>query len=419
MQLATFKFECTPPAGSSIGFGGGEPVKGVRDPLMMRGIVLETNDEKCVIISLDFAGLMLRAYDELADAAANAAGVPAENVLIHCIHQHDAPLLNFEIEDILGIETYSKDWWNGILGKTSEAVTSALGKLVEISDVGHSETRLHGYASARRIINDKGELLVRYSKTDDENIRNMPTGNIDPFLRTVAFRTENGDIAASMSFYATHPQVANGRDMYSADAPGEAMRLLEEAFGADSFPCFFTGAGGNVAAGKYTSCVDLEGNLLKFGKLLADGITRNLNSMVWEAAGKFDVSSAGFEFPYKPFTGYESDQKSENTEVYTAVLKSCYDYPGNKFYTLRMLTLGNARILFFPGEPFVEYQLYAQSLATDEFIAVAGNCSDNFLYMPLAESIRQGGYEVNSFRWCSEALETELKKAIRSLIQER
>jgi hypothetical protein len=34
--------------------------------------------------------------------------------------------------------------------------------------------------------------------------------------------------------------------------------------------------------------------------------------------------------------------------------------------------IGPARILHLPGEPFVEYQLYAQSLHANDFVAVAG-----------------------------------------------
>jgi len=90
-------------------------------------------------------------------------------------------------------------------------------------------------------------------------------------------------LIASLSFYATHPQVANGRKLYSADAPGEAMRLVaEHAPGAQH--AFFTGPGGNVTAGKYSSRDDLEGNLRRFGKLLADGISLNLAACPWRTA---------------------------------------------------------------------------------------------------------------------------------------
>ena len=51
--------------------------------------------------------------------------------------------------------------------------------------------------------------------------------------------------------------------------------------------------------------------------------------------------------------------------------------------------LGSADRLFAvvgPGEPFVEYQLFLQSLIPDSFFAVAANCSDNFIYLPTAVS---------------------------------
>lgn len=98
------------------------------------------------------------------------------------------------------------------------------------------------------------------------------------------------------------------------------------------------------------------------------------------------------------------------------MLISSLDWPGNATYQLSLLTLGGARCLFLPGEPFVECQLYAQSLIADESVALAANCGDNFLYLPLAEHLSEGGYETTSFCWCNEQFEGHLEAAMTDLL---
>ena len=371
---------------------------------------------------MDFCGLMNSAYDDLAGALANSINVSHERVIIHCVHQHDTPLLNFEIEAYLNCETYPRQWWRELLHKCARSAAECLDRMDTISSLGNSETRLHGFASNRRIVGRDGKVTaMRSSRCEDASLRDEPVGVIDPMLRTVAFKDSAGRIAGSMSFYATHPQVSNGRDMYSADAPGEALHILAKR-GRGGMHAFFTGAGGNVAAGKYSSATDLEGNLLRFGAILAEGIDLNLGAMRWEEPQKLHWHVTDFPFPFQRMDREEllsqiSDESLGRFQRLTkTVLLTCPEYGRNSSYHLSLLRTGRVRILFLPGEPFVEYQLYAQSLIPDEFLAVAGNCSDNFLYLPLAKHFAEGGYEVDSFRWCSEDFESRFKAVLPNLL---
>jgi len=371
---------------------------------------------------MDFCGLMNSAYDDLVRVLAKAVNAPEERVIIHCIHQHDAPLLNYEIEAYLSCETYPRQWWTDVLEKCAQSAAECLDRMVTISSLGYNETRLHGYASNRRILGRDGKVVgMRWSRCSDTSLRNKPVGVIDPMLRTVAFKDSSGKIAGSMNFYATHPQVSNGRNMYSADAPGEALNILEGHLG-DGLHGFFTGAGGNVTAGKYSAATDLEGNLLKFGRILADGISLNLGAMKWEDAGELHWQSTEFPFPVqqmdkdKLLSQINDESVSHNRRLQEAVRLTCLEYKKNTSYHLSLLRTGSVRMLFLPGEPLVEYQLYAQSLIPDEFLAVAGNCSDNFLYLPLAKHFEEGGYEVDSFCWCTMDFERRFKKALPGVL---
>src|SRR5262249_15326814 len=71
-------------------------------------------------------------------------------------------------------------------------------------------------------------------------------------------------------------------------------------------------------------------------------------------------------------------------------------------------------IVQLPGEPFVEYQLYAQEQRPDVQVAVAGYGDLGPSYIPLEQSFSEGGYEVT---WAFAAPEAEalLKQAIQRL----
>lgn len=422
LRLSTFAVDCTPPVGFGIGFGTGEVATGVRDPLFLRGLVLDDGACRCLLASLDYCGLMHGAHDALRGALAAATGCEPPRVQVHCIHQHDTPLLDLEIDAYLGQETFPRVWWQEVTRRCAAAAQAACAEFAEVSAVGHRETRLTGYASNRRILGNDGKVAaVRWSRCADPAVRSAPIGVIDPMLRTLAFRGRDGRLLASLSFYATHPQVSNGRSLYSADAPGEAVRRVSAS--QPGWHAFFTGAGGNVTAGRFTAVDDLEGNLLNFGGRLAEGIEANLAGLQWESPGELVWREASFPFPAAPFDrerlrrDCRDEKRSPYERLLAAVLLSALEYPANETYTVALLGLGSCRLLWLPGEPFVEHQLYAQSRQPDQFVALAANGSDNFLYLPTAAAFAQGGYEPTSFCWCTPAFEERLQPALRRLLQ--
>lgn len=421
LTLSTFQVDGTPPQGCGTDFGLSEPTTGVRDQLFLRGFVLRGEHEACMVVSADWCGLVGSALEGLRDALATGAGLQPDRVVVHCVHQHDAPLVDFEIEPLLGVRTFPRDWWGGLLASCERAAREAVKGGDAIGEVGHAETRLRGYASNRRILGSDGRVRgMRFSRCPDQDLVAAPVGTIDPMLRTLAFRGSDGALRASLSFYATHPQVSNGRRMYSADAPGEAVRRVSA--GSAGRHAFLTGAGGNVTAGKYSSPTDLEGNLLRFGGVLGDGITRNLAGMEWEAAQAPAWRAASFPFPASPAklravrATLADPGEPESRKRMAAPVLAAMEYSANASYRLSLLSLGSTSVLFLPGEPFVEYQIHAQSLRPDRFLAVAANCGNDHYYLPTEAAFGQGGYEVDSFCWCTPEIDAKLRGALAELL---
>jgi len=70
-----------------------------------------------------------------------------------------------------------------------------------------------------------------------------------------------------------------------------------------------------------------------------------------------------------------------------------------------------------PGELFVEYQLAAQKMRPDDFVAMAAYGDYGPGYIGLQRSYSQGGYETGVVSRVAPQVEQVLMDAMRSLLQ--
>jgi hypothetical protein len=88
----------------------------------------------------------------------------------------------------------------------------------------------------------------------------------------------------------------------------------------------------------------------------------------------------------------------ERLKIWPAVDLSCY-------------RIGPVTILHLPGEAFVEYQLYAQSLRPEDFIATAAYGELGPEYLCTDKALSEGGYEP-TWSFVGPPSEARLKAAI-------
>jgi hypothetical protein len=81
------------------------------------------------------------------------------------------------------------------------------------------------------------------------------------------------------------------------------------------------------------------------------------------------------------------------------------------------LSLGTARVIFMPGELFVEYELAAQAMQPDRFVAMAayGDYGSGYICTKIAYS--QGGYEAGPASRTAPEVEDVLMAALRRLLK--
>ena len=85
--------------------------------------------------------------------------------------------------------------------------------------------------------------------------------------------------------------------------------------------------------------------------------------------------------------------------------------------SLSCLSLGTAKILHMPGELFVEYQLAAQKMRPDAFVAMAAYGDYGPGYIGTSIAYTQGGYETGIVSRVAPEVEQVLTDAIQTLLQ--
>ena len=101
LTIATFQADVTPPIGSPLCDGLVKPAATIVDPLSARGVVLFGEGKPIVLCAVDWVGIGNGGHDAWRAALADAAGTSVDRVVVHTLHQHDAPGCDFTADEIL------------------------------------------------------------------------------------------------------------------------------------------------------------------------------------------------------------------------------------------------------------------------------------------------------------------------------
>ena len=255
LRLVTFDVDATPPLGSAMAY---DPVKRVDDlTLRCRGIVILGADQPIVLCAVDWIGIANEGHDAFRAALAEAAGTVPARVAVHSLHQHDAPGCDFTAEkiikelDVKGYSRFDGTFHRLVIQRAADAIRTALPNAQAITHYGYGEAIVKEVASNRRVERTpEGKIgRMRGSSCKVEGLITLPEGLIDPVVSLLSFW--NGDKPlAVLSSYACHPQSYYRLGIPSPDFPGIARFIRGQDVNA-ALHVHFTGAGGNVAAGKY------------------------------------------------------------------------------------------------------------------------------------------------------------------------
>jgi hypothetical protein len=402
LHLATFRSDATPPLGHPLCGGWIEPARGFDDPLHAVGVVLLGSEAPVVLCAVDWCGLRNDANRLWREELAKAAHTTPERVAVHCVHPHNAPFADVEAERLIEAVpgaplSLDLKFFDRTVRRSADALKAALAKTAPFTHVGIGKAKVEQVASNRRIVGPDGKVKsTRYSATKDAKVRAEPEGLIDPWLRTLSFWDDDKPLAA-LSYYACHPMSYYGDGRVSSDFCG----LAREKWSAENkvFAAYFNGCGGNVTAGKYND------GAKETRPVLRDRMLAGLAG-AWKATKRHPVKEWSWRVEpvklpprrEKSFGEEESrkaleDAKAAKAKRGNAAMQLAWLRRIDRPIDVTCLEIGPARVLHFPGEPFVEYQLNAQELGKDRFVCVAGYGDGGPGYVPVAKAFPEGGYE--------------------------
>lgn len=428
LKAGIFSIDASPTVGKPLAY---DPTKGTVHPLSFKGVVLIGDDTPIVLCAIDWIGVANDGQRMFREAMAEAAGTTVDRVEIHALHQHDAPACDPSAIALLepygiGDEFIDMDLLRDVIARGAQAVKKAVAEARPVSHLGLGEGIVEKVASNRRVMGPDGKVAhVRFSSCKDPEVRDAPEGTIDPKLKMISL-WEGDEPIVLMTFYATHPQSYYRTGLANPDFPGIARDQRQEATGVPHI--HFNGASGDIAAGKYN-----DGST-ENRQILADRVRAGMDK-AWESTIKSPIAAADLGWKVVPVAlpvdprldekaleATVNDEKAPARQRYVAArglvwVRRCKN--GETINTSRLRLGEKARVLHMPGELFVEYQLAAQKLRPDLFVAMAAYGDYGPGYIGTKESYPQGGYEtqIHVSRVAPE-VEDVLNKAIADLLKD-
>jgi hypothetical protein len=426
LLMAPFRFDVTPPVGHPLCGGWITPVKTVADSLEAIGFVLLGAGAPIVVCAVDWTGILNEGHAAWRTALAQAAGTTPERVALQCVHQHDAPFACTASEKLLaeqkaGLTCVDPAFFQTCLDRGQAAIRAALPLAKPVTHVATGQAKVDRVAGNRRLdIGPDGRVRrMRGSACKVPELIAMPEGLIDPMLKTVSFFSGKEKLV-SCHYYATHPMSHYGRGDVSSDFVGLARKQRQK----DDPGCthiYFTGCAGNVAAGKYNdgspeARVQLTGRI---HQAIVDSektlVPAPIASVAWVTHDMLPAPNPAFTLESQ--LAMVRDDKAVSANRIRPAMRAAWlrRLEAGLPIILSSLRVNDISLVHLPAECFVEYQLRAQQLAPDRFVATAAYGDGGPWYVPTKEAFPQGGYEVSV---ANSAPETDdlLTAGIRTLL---
>jgi hypothetical protein len=427
LHLARFDLDATPPMGHPLCGGWIKPAEAVDDPLKLRGIVLLGAGMPIVLASVDWTGVMNESHRLFCEALAEAARTTPDRVSLHTVHQHNAPFVDREANRILrsvhsNSLVHNDEFVDALMTRASTAVKKALEEQQPVTHLRVGQAKVEQVACNRRVLGPNGKIRFnRTSATKDPAARAEPDGAIDPVLRSISFLQKEKPLAR-LYYYATHPMSYYGDGRVSSDFVGLARAKRDAEEPAETLHVYFTGASGNVTAGKYNDGSKpmraVLAERIHAGMVGADRQSRlsRLDGAEWLTAPVLFPSREDLDLDTLMAIVADPNQTVVNRNRNALTCGWLKRQESGHPILLSRLNLPGISILNLPGETFIEYQLYAQWLMNGKPLATAAYGDDGPWYIPLRKSYEEGGYEP-TVSFVSPRTEAIYRSALEKLLR--
>ena len=203
-------------------------------------VVTDTEGNTAVMISVDSAAIGGTNSDKIRTQIEKNFGIPKENVLISCIHQHSTPEPSYS-------NTYNTKLINNTVGAVEQALNDRAPAEMYINTV-----QTQALSFVRHYWNTKGEIVTD-NHGDGSSGYTGHESDADPDMQMIKFvrtgqTTMEGKEAKDIVLvnFQAHPHMGASSNYYSAHAdwPGILRETVDEKLGVHTI--YFSGAGGNL-----------------------------------------------------------------------------------------------------------------------------------------------------------------------------
>jgi neutral ceramidase len=392
LRAGVARIDITPPVGVDLtGFIARQnPSEGVRDPLYVRALVLDDDDQQIALVSCDLLGLDRDLVVEVRDRIALATDIAAPQVMIACTHTHGGPA-TITLVDCGKIDP---DYVETLLPRIVETVVEAQARL-------QAATLAVGNATTSAGVHN----------------RRNPSDLIDPEVGLLRVDDAEGAPLAVVVNYTCHPTTLNHTNRrITADYPGLVTSHIEEATGAVAL--FLMGAIGDV--GPITRG---EESLATIGHAVADAALAALPGLAsmpdshLEVAGEMlhlpllaiptreQWNTWRIEYEHAAFAAESKGQPAEakvqwalvhwTERMFEAMQEDKLSPTVNA--EIQMIRVGDLVLIGVPGEYFVELGLQIKEGIRQSGVSqvmICGFANGNVGYIPARRAYALGGYEV-------------------------
>ncbi len=434
IQAGFARVDVTPPLGTPIsGYFYARYADGVLDPIQLNALAFGNGEDTAIIIACDFIGMVMTKSNEMREAIAARTGVPAERVMLCCLHQHTS----IRIGDKIGAKDtssfYDPNYMGVLKRKFADVAQMAIADMSE-AEVGTAEKQaVRDIAFVRRYWLEDGTVATNPSSKGPKPVRRCDES--DNTVRLIRFKREGKQDIAYVNF-STHPDVISGCKL-SADWPGFVRRFVEKE--QDALCLCVVGCQGDSNHVDFFKSKEerfpggeryLHSEYM--GRSIADTV-----ALIWDkaTAHKCDTVFGGIEVIYNK-TNTEGEEKyAEQKQFYD-------DYEAGKFekaphitklaYAKRIiglraspiyrpvpvtvLGLGDIAFVGFGGEPFTHYTVAANEAAPNKTV-FCSCCTNGYEgYLPHARAFEEGGYEASS-SFFTPCLEDQCIAAAKEMLE--
>lgn len=426
--IATFTADVTVPVGHGM-MGGYWKATSVADPLYAKGVVLWGGGPPVVFVAVDWCEIRNDAYDRWREVIAAAAATTRERVLVSSIHQHEAPVADLTAQRLIAERGLADgvcdlEYHETAVQRVAAAVRAALERKIPVTHLGLGQAQVAQVASNRRYLLPDGRPSFNRGSASAANVlaREAPEGVIDPWLKTLSFWHDGRPVAA-LSAYAVHPMSYYRTGEISADFPGlaRAQRQLETP---DCLQIYFSGASGNVTAGKYND------GARPTRAVLADRLHAAMVA-AWRDTRQVPLASIAFRhttvhlaprdepalLPDALLARLVPERLPRERNLAAMGLSWRKRVDAGQPIDVPLIDFGAAQLLLLPGESYVEFQLAAQRLKPAGFVLVAGYGESATGYVPTAQAVAEQDTNLADWSWVAPGAEAALLAAIQRVMQ--